>query len=177
MMMRPVHMHHGPAAIGDFAFGRPLEHWFSPVDVRDPSMPSTFRWTNEAVRAVAALSGARLPAPELVDPADLKRRDELGDAEYEVLLYEFKHDLNAYLGALPDRGQPRTLAALIDWNRANAAREMPWFGQELFEQAQAKGPLTERAYRDARRRARRLAGPQGIDAALRALLAAALENF
>ncbi len=52
------------------AFARPLERWFSPIDVRDPSMPSTFRWTNEAVRVVGALCGARLPAPEHVDPDD-----------------------------------------------------------------------------------------------------------
>jgi len=52
------------------AFGRPLERWFSPIDVHDPSMPSTFRWTNEAVRVVGALCGARLPAPEHVDPDD-----------------------------------------------------------------------------------------------------------
>jgi hypothetical protein len=52
------------------AFDRPLERWFSPVDVHDPSMPGTFRWTHEAVRVVAALCGAKLPAPERADPAD-----------------------------------------------------------------------------------------------------------
>jgi len=86
------------------------------------------------------------------------------DAEFSVLLYEFKDGLNAYL---KKSGSPQaSLEALIAWNKANAARAMPIFGQEIFEQAQAKGPLTEPAYKKARGEARRLAGKDGLLAVL-----------
>ncbi len=66
------------------------------------------------------------------------------DAEFEVLLYEFKADLNAYFVG---RGGPvKGLAALLAFNEARRAEEMPFFGQELLKQAEAKGPLTEPAY-------------------------------
>jgi amidase len=90
--------------------------------------------------------------------------NQWNDAELEVLLYEFKDGLNAYLAA--SASPHKSLAALIAWNKANADRVMPFFGQELFEQAQAKGPLTEPAYRKARESARRLAGADGLLAAL-----------
>ncbi len=113
-------------------------------------------------RAITALRAA---GATVVD-ARLPTAGQWEDAEFEVLLYEFKEGLERYLAghATP----ARTLADLIAFNTAHAAQEMPWFGQELFEQAQAKGPLTERAYREAKRKARELAGPRGIDAALRA---------
>ncbi len=86
--------------------------------------------------------------------------------EFEMLLYEFKDGLNAYL---QKSGSPHaSLEALIAWNKANAARVMPIFGQEIFEQAQAKGPLTDAAYRKARDTARRLAGQDGLLATLTA---------
>ena len=76
-----------------------------------------------------------------------------------MLLYEFKDGLNAYL---KKSGAPHaSLEALIAWNKANADRVMPIFGQEIFEQAQAKGPLTDAAYIKARDSARRLAGRTG----------------
>ena len=61
---------------------------------------------------------------------------------------------------------PRSLADVIAWNKAHAAQEMPWFGQDVLLDAQAKGPLTDAAYIQARERAQRLAGREGIDAAL-----------
>jgi amidase len=86
-------------------------------------------------------------------------------AEIEVLLYEFKDGLNGYLKAA---GSPhRSLEAIIAFNKAHADTVMPFFGQELFERAQAKGPLTEPAYRRARDEARRLAGRDGLLAALK----------
>ncbi len=85
-------------------------------------------------------------------------------SEFEVLLYEFKDGLNTYLRA---SGSPHaSLEALIAWNSANAAKAMPFFGQEIFEQAQKKGPLTEAAYRAALEKSRRLAGKDGLLAAL-----------
>jgi amidase len=82
----------------------------------------------------------------------------------EVLLYEFKASLNAYLAA--SGSAQRSLADLIAWNRANADRAMPIFGQEMFELAQAKGPLTDAAYLKARETATRLAGADGLLAIL-----------
>jgi len=90
--------------------------------------------------------------------------NDWNDAENEVLQYEFKDGLNAYLKA---SGSPHaSLDALIAWNTANAAKAMPFFGQEIFEQARKKGPLTETAYRAAREKARRLAGKDGLLATL-----------
>jgi amidase len=86
------------------------------------------------------------------------------DPEFSVLLYEFKDGLNTYL---KKAGSPHaSLEALIAWNKANAAQAMPFFGQEIFEQAQAKGPLTDAAYVKARDAARRMAGKDGLLAAL-----------
>jgi amidase len=125
-----------------------------------------FDWHPEIARRMEEhLALLRALGAELVDPVEWKRSEELGDAELEVLLYEFRHGLNRYLAGLPDRGQPRTLAALVDWNRAHADRELPWFGQEIFERAEAKGPLTDRAYLEALATCARLARTEGLDAA------------
>ena len=111
-------------------------------------------------RAVATLTAA---GAVVVDVA-IAGNGRWSAAENEVLLYEFKDGLNAYL---KKSGAPQaSLEALIAWNKANAARAMPFFGQELFEQAQAKGPLTDAAYLKARDAAKRLAGTEGLLAAL-----------
>ncbi|MBT6147028.1 MAG: amidase [Gemmatimonadetes bacterium] len=101
----------------------------------------------------------------LVDPAEVPHKGDYDDAEYEVLLYEFKTGLNAYLATRPHL-PVQTLEELIEFNLAHAEQEMPYFRQELFEQAQSKGNLEETAYREALERSKRLAGPEGIDAAL-----------
>ena len=87
-----------------------------------------------------------------------------GDAEYEVLLYEFKEDLNKYLASRG--GANKTLKDLIDFNNKNADREMPYFGQEIFLQAQDKGDLNERAYRIALLQSKLMTQEQGIDAVM-----------
>nr|WP_231784052.1 amidase [Lysobacter enzymogenes] len=86
-------------------------------------------------------------------------------AEFQVLLYEFKDGLQRYLQS--SDAPVKSLDELIAFNRANAAREMPFFGQELLEQAARKGPLTDPAYRKAAAQARQLAGAQGIDALMK----------
>ncbi|WP_343226224.1 amidase family protein [Lysobacter sp. 5GHs7-4] len=87
------------------------------------------------------------------------------EAEYEVLLYEFKDGLQRYLR---DSGAPlRSLDEVIAYNRAHAQQELPYFGQEHFERASQRGPLTDARYRQAAAKARRLAGPEGIDAVLK----------
>jgi len=90
-----------------------------------------------------ALGVLRSQGAILVDPAQLGPTKAYEEAEQTVLLYEFKADLNAYLAA---RGGPADLAAIIAFNEAHRAQEMPFFGQELLLQAQAKGPLTDAAY-------------------------------
>lgn len=102
----------------------------------------------------------------IIDPVDVPNVDKLGDDEFTVLLYELKHDLAQYLAGADVA--PKTLADLIAFNKAHADQEMPWFGQELFEQSEAKGPLTDKAYRDALTNSKRKAGPQGIDVAMQA---------
>jgi len=101
----------------------------------------------------------------VVDPADLGDREGLDDAEYEVLLYEFKTDLAAYL---VDHGSPNGMSGLADliaWNSANSDQAMPWFGQEIFTQAEEKGPLTDQAYLDALEKSRSISR-EAIDGAL-----------
>jgi amidase len=100
----------------------------------------------------------------VVDPIELPHVNDLGDAEFTVLLYEFRHDLEAYLQK--SNAPVRTLAELIAFNKQHAAQEMPWFAQELFERAQAVGGMSDPKYLDAIK-AKRLAGPEGIDVALK----------
>ncbi len=107
----------------------------------------------------------------IIDPVDIPTAQELdkSEAELEVLLYEFKADLNAYLSTRsphPNTPMPRTLADIIAFNKSHAHQEMPHFAQEIFEMAQAKGPLTEPAYLNALATSHQLSRQQGLDAAL-----------
>jgi amidase len=123
-----------------------------------------FGWHEEVARQFPSVIDAlRELGAELVDPVELPRRRELGQAEWEVLLYELKHDLGLYLAALPEGDQPRTLAELIEWNRLHAELEMPWFGQDSFEEAEAKGPLTDPKYQEALATCRRLSRDELLD--------------
>ncbi|HEV2703496.1 MAG TPA: amidase [Steroidobacteraceae bacterium] len=101
----------------------------------------------------------------VVDPVELPNADKLSADELTAMLYEFKDGLDRNLAARVG-SSPHSLAELIAWNKAHAAREMPWFPQDILVDAQAKGPLTDPTYLKAREKVRRLAGPDGIDAAL-----------
>ena len=115
-----------------------------------------------------ALAAMRAQGAVIVDPVKMPRLKEIGADEWEVLQYEFKDGLNAYLASLPPGGaKARTLAELIAFNQREAERELKQFGQDVFVSSQAKGPLTDKAYRKARARSWRKAGPEGIDQALR----------
>lgn len=92
--------------------------------------------------------------------------DGLGDAEFTVLKAELKADLNAYLATTPPSVTTRTLADVIAFNEANAATEMPFFGQEIFLEAQKMPGLDDPAYKEARAKSLWLAGREGIDAML-----------
>lgn len=102
----------------------------------------------------------------IVDPADIPTHGKFDAPEFEVLLFEFKADLNKYLASLAPGDHPRTLKDLIDFNERNRDREMPYFGQELFTKAEAKGPLTDPAYRKALSSSKLLSQAQGIDAVM-----------
>ncbi len=115
--------------------------------------PAADRVAEEALRVL------RDAGAVLVDPADVAS-DGVDDAELEVLLYEFKADLDAYLAA--SGAAVKSLADAIAWNDAHPKEEMPYFGQELFLQAAKKGPLTDAGYRKALAKCKRQA--QTIDA-------------
>jgi len=101
---------------------------------------------------------------EIIDPADLPSHGKFNDSEFTVLLYELKADLNKYLAARP--GAPASLKDIIDFNERNRAKEMPYFGQDVFLKAEAKGPLTEKDYIDALDNNHRLSQSEGIDAVM-----------
>ena len=100
----------------------------------------------------------------LVDVAFSDEISKLGDARLNVLLYEFKTDLNQYLAGR--RSPYRTLADLIKFNEDHKDKEMPLFGQELFTQAQAKGELTDAAYLESLKKVKSATRENGIDAVL-----------
>jgi amidase len=99
----------------------------------------------------------------VIDPANIPTQGKFDDSELEVLLYEFKTDLNAYLASLGPNAPMKSLKEIIDFNDQHHDREMPYFGQDLFVKAQAKGPLTDKAYRDALAKNHRMSRLQGID--------------
>lgn len=114
-----------------------------------------------------AIADMKAHGAVIVDPADIPTASKMDACEMEVLLYEFKADLNAYLAKRGPSSPVRSLADLIAFDEREKAREMPYFGQELLVRAQKKGPLTSPAYRAARARCRVLARAQGIDFVLR----------
>ena len=121
----------------------------------------TDKLVNDAIEAMKA-NGA-----VIVDPANIETAGKFDDSELDVLLYELKADLNAYLAGLGPKAPVRTLQSIIEFNESHRAQEMPWFGQELFIQAQAKGPLTDKKYRDALAKDHRMSRTDGIDATMK----------
>ena len=111
----------------------------------------------------AAIDVLKRQGAVVVDPANVETAGKFDDSEFEVLLYEFKADLNAYLA---ERGVPapvRTLKELIAFNERNRVKEMPYFGQEIFLRAEAKGGLKSKEYIAALTKNRRLSRTEGID--------------
>jgi amidase len=99
---------------------------------------------------------------EIVDPADIPTIGKFDESEFAVLLYELKADLAVYLAR---RGDPsiKSLKDVIDFNEANRAKEMPYFGQDTFLKAEQKGPLTSKEYVDALAQNHQLSRAEGID--------------
>ena len=115
--------------------------------------------------AIAAMKSA---GAVVIDPVRMPSIAKLGDFEIEVLYFEFKAGLDAYLRSAGPGASVRSLPELIAWNERNAAREMRYFGQERLIASQKKGPLTDAAYRRAVAKCRQLSRTQGIDATLAA---------
>jgi amidase len=113
--------------------------------------------------AIAAMKHA---GAELIDPVVIPTIGKFDDAELQVLLFEFKHDLNRYLAWLGTNTQVHNIKQVIQFNDTNAAQEMPYFGQDLMVQAEAKGPLTSTEYLKALKQCRRQSRTEGIDAAM-----------
>src|SRR5262249_86375 len=103
---------------------------------------------------------------KIIDPVELKKSSELEAAGIELLRDEMKADRNADVASLGPNAPVRTLQDIIEFNQRYHDRELRWFGQEELLKSQAKGPLTEQAYRDALATCRRLARTEGIDAAM-----------
>jgi len=121
---------------------------------------------NDAVDALMeqTLDVMKKQGATLLDPADIATLGKFDESELLVFMYELKADLNAYLARLGPGAPVRTLQDIIDFNERNRQKEMPYFGQDLFLKAQAKGPLTEKEYVDALAKNHQLARTEGIDA-------------
>ncbi|MGI8841438.1 MAG: amidase [Caulobacteraceae bacterium] len=111
-----------------------------------------------------ALAALRAAGAVLVEIKDDPGGKPLDDAEQVVLNTEFKAGVNAYLASTsPTHVKTRTLADLIAFDRAHAAEEMPFFGQEIFEAAEKTKGLADPVYLKALTIERQLAGAEGID--------------
>lgn len=113
-----------------------------------------------------AVAAMKSEGAVIVEETEITSLNKLGDAEDLVLQYEFKAGLNAYLAGLGPDIKTRTLAALIEFNAAHGDREMPFFGQEVFEKSATRGPLTSPEYVAARRKCRQFSRTLGIDAVM-----------
>jgi amidase len=126
-----------------------------------------FGFSEETDRVIdAAIAEMKRSGAEIVDPADIPTAGKFDDSEGVVLSYEFKNDLNLYLGALGPKAPVHSLADVIAFNDGHREQEMPYFGQDLMIKAQSRGPLSSQEYRDALEKDRRLSRAEGIDAVM-----------
>ena len=114
----------------------------------------------------AALDVLKAAGAVLVDPADIETIGKFDDTENTVLLYELKADMSAYLARLGADAPVHSLKEIIEFNDKHRSTEMPYFAQETFLKAEAKGPLTSKEYTDALEADIRLSRKEGIDAVM-----------
>ncbi len=114
----------------------------------------------------ASIEAMKREGAEIIDPVEIPSLGKIDESELEVLLYELKADLNKYLEQLGPNAPVHSLKEIIEFNQRNQAIEMPFFGQDLFLKAEAKGPLTEKNYLDALEKNHRLSREEGIDAVM-----------
>ncbi len=100
---------------------------------------------------------------ELIDPVELKTSREYGQAGFQVLLYEFKDGVNKYLAGLGENAPVKTLQEVIEFNKANAAKSMPYFQQEILKMAEEKGDLESPEYKEALDTILKISREEGID--------------
>jgi amidase len=131
---------------------------------------------HEGVDAVIskALEILKSSGATLVDPVEIKTLSKLGNAEDLVLQYELKSDMKAYLDRLGPDAPVHTLKDIIEFNNKHKQTEMPFFGQDYFIKAEARGPLTSKQYLDALAKCHKLLRTEGIDAVMKKFKLAAL---
>ncbi len=110
-----------------------------------------------------ALEALKQAGATLIDPVEIP---ELKGNEYLVMLYEFKAGLNAYFSGLGPKAPVHSLKELIEFNERNRERELPFFGQEILLEAEAKGPLTDSKYIEALKGCRQSSREDGVDAVM-----------
>lgn len=120
--------------------------------------------SDSKVRALfdKAVNDLKAKGAEVVENVEFEHNREWGSPSYQVLLYEFKADLNKYLAEHPNAPR-KTMAEIIEFNKQNAEKEMPWFEQEIFEMAVEKGDLSSEEYLEALKNSKLFAGKEGID--------------
>jgi amidase len=169
LMVGPDPADPASAAVGD-RFESDYVRFLDPEGLRGARLGIARRFFADNAPLTAFLDGCvatlKRAGAIIVDPADLPTHGAAAAPELEVLLYEFKADLNAYLARLPGDFPVRSLADLIRFNEAHQRQELALFDQELLRQAQAKGSLEEAAYRDARATCLTITRGGGIDAVL-----------
>ena len=126
-----------------------------------------FRTRNELVtRAMdSTIKVLKEAGAELVDPVELPSFNKLGNADYLVLLYEFKDGIARYLANRPDCPH-KSLADLIAFNEKHADKEFAHFGQETFVRSEQCGSLSDKTYLEALDKCRNLSRTEGIDAVM-----------
>lgn len=123
---------------------------------------------NAAADAIAerAIELMKQQGATIVDPANIPTLGKFDDSEFEVLLFEFKADLDKYLMWLGAASPVRSLRDVITFNLAHKDQELPYFGQEILEMAEKKGPLTSAEYKTALAKNHQQARALGIDAVM-----------
>jgi amidase len=116
--------------------------------------------------AEAAIADMKKQGAVIIDPVTIPTLGKFDEGEFEVLLYEFKADLNKYLTWLGAASPVHSLKDVMAFNDAHKNEEMPYFGQEIMAMAEKKGPLTTARYTAALARNRQMAGALGIDAVM-----------
>jgi len=157
------------------ASGRHLTDFVAALDKRSLQgarigVARNFFGSNDAVDAVIeqALAVLRAQGAVLIDPVELPNTSKYQDSELEVLLFEFKASLAAYLADFAPGAPIRNLSELIAFNQRHATRELRYFGQEYLVRANAKGGLDSTDYKEALANNHRYARAEGIDQVLQA---------
>ncbi|MFX1316452.1 MAG: amidase [Promethearchaeota archaeon] len=104
---------------------------------------------------------------EILDPVEIRNVSDLEEPELQVLLYDFKHDLNEYLTKYGPINSLKNLNDIIKFNIDHQDKVMPYFGQELFTMANEKGPITSDEYKEALEKCHLIARDEGLNAVLK----------